>query len=120
MKLVYICSPYAGDITRNTELARACCAAAVDKGVIPLAPHLLFPQFLDDSDPRQREMGLTMGLELLGKCDELWLCTPHLSSGMKREYDYAIRAGILVIDRSQDWQDITMGGLEQCISTHQT
>ena len=41
--LVYVASPYAGDILHNTELARRYCRYAVDQGCIPLAPHLLFP-----------------------------------------------------------------------------
>ena len=39
--LVYICSPYSGDVDRNTEKARRYCRFAVDQGAIPLAAHLL-------------------------------------------------------------------------------
>ena len=46
--LVFICSPYAGDITHNVENARRYCRFAVAKGYIPIAPHLLFPQFMND------------------------------------------------------------------------
>ena len=45
--VVYICSPYAGDVERNVLRARRYCRYAADQGFIPLAPHLLFPQFLD-------------------------------------------------------------------------
>lgn len=45
--LVYICSPYYGDIDSNVELARALCARAASRHKIPLAPHLLFPHFMD-------------------------------------------------------------------------
>ena len=38
--LVFICSPYAGDIERNTENARRYCRFAVSKNCIPVAPHL--------------------------------------------------------------------------------
>lgn len=122
MKLIYICSPYAGDVRRNTELARAYCAAAVTEGVIPVAPHLIFPQFLDDSDPKQREIGLMMGLELLNKCEELWLCTQEMFPGMVLEYKHALRAGITTWDRSADWMHITLegGGQDLCLFTHQT
>ena len=44
--IVYICSPYAGDVSKNVENARQYSRFAVDKGYIPVAPHLLFPQFL--------------------------------------------------------------------------
>ena len=49
--IVYICSPYAGDIETNTAAARRYCRFAVEAGYIPIAPHLLFPQFLNDADP---------------------------------------------------------------------
>ena len=49
--LVYICSPFAGDTEKNTEKARRYSRFAVKNGAIPLAPHLLFPQFLDDTKP---------------------------------------------------------------------
>ena len=50
--IVYICSPYAGDVESNTAAARRYSRFAVEAGYIPIAPHLLFPQFLDDSSPR--------------------------------------------------------------------
>ena len=48
--IVYICSPFAGDIEKNVAAARAYSLFAVEKGYIPIATHLLFPQFLDDTD----------------------------------------------------------------------
>ncbi|MCW1085664.1 hypothetical protein OJ920_10850, partial [Streptococcus anginosus] len=53
--LVYICSPYSGDTEANVELARQFCGFAVSAGKIPFAPHLHYPQFMDDADPDQRE-----------------------------------------------------------------
>jgi hypothetical protein len=73
IKIVYICSPFSGDVARNTENARKFCKYAVSKGVMPIAPHLLFPQFLDDNCPVEREKGLAFGLALLEKADELWV-----------------------------------------------
>ena len=35
--IVYICSPYSGDLERNTRAARNYSRYAVDKGYIPLA-----------------------------------------------------------------------------------
>ena len=56
--IVYICSPFAGDIEKNVAAARTYSRFAVEQGYIPIAPHLLFPQFLNDSDPKERELGL--------------------------------------------------------------
>lgn len=89
--LVYICSPYSGDIERNTEAARRYSRFAVDSGYIPITPHLLYPQFMNEGDQQQRELGLRFALVLLGKCDELWVFGSHISSGMKAEIDRAKR-----------------------------
>ena len=44
--LVYICSPFSGDIENNNKRTRAFCRFALDKGNIPCS-HLYF-QFMDD------------------------------------------------------------------------
>lgn len=84
LPLVYIASPFAGDIERNTVRAQSYCRFAVSKGVTPLAPHLHYPQFMDDNDKNQRALGIRFALILLGKCDELWVFG-KLSEGMARE-----------------------------------
>lgn len=93
LSLVYIASPFAGDTGRNTERARGYCRFAVSKGCIPLAPHLLYPQFMDDDDREQREFGLRFALILLSKCDELWVFGDKISEGMSREIAKARRKG---------------------------
>jgi hypothetical protein len=83
--LVYICSPLAGDLKANTRNAQLYCRFAVDMGAIPFAPHLLFPQFMDDSNGAERELGLSFGLTMLDKCDALWAFGGKVSNGMKAE-----------------------------------
>lgn len=93
LPLVYIASPFAGNTERNIERARGYCRFAVSKGCIPLAPHLHYPQFMDDDDQKQRELGLRFALILLDKCDELWAFgTP--SYGMIREIAKARKCNI--------------------------
>lgn len=87
--LVYICSPLSGDVPGNTERARKFCRFALEKGAIPLAPHLLFPQFMDDDDPAERELALFMDVILLGKCSELWVFGETVSAGMQTEIEVA-------------------------------
>ena len=89
--LVYICSPYAGDIAANVSNAQRYCRFAVDSGCTPIAPHLLFPQFMDDSNNEERKLGLFFGIVLLSKCKEVWVFGDTISSGMQREIDYAKR-----------------------------
>lgn len=84
---VFICSPFAGDIRRNTQNAKRYLKFAVDKGAIPFAPHLLYPLVLNEADPAQRELGMFFGLVWLGKCDELWVFGSCISPGMTVEID---------------------------------
>lgn len=88
-KLVYIASPYAGDVTRNTRFASACCRYAIRQGYTPIAPHLLYPQMLDDEVPEERKIALALGLNLLAVCDEVWVCGERISSGMEGEIEHA-------------------------------
>ena len=88
-KLVYIASPLSGDVETNLDFARQACLYAMAQGVTPFAPHLLYPQMLDDNDPAQRELGMNMGNQMLALCDELWLCGDIISSGMAAEEQLA-------------------------------
>lgn len=87
--LVYICSPLSGDVEANTERAKAFCRFALEQGQIPLAPHLLFPQFMNDDVPAERELAIFMDVVLLGKCSELWVLGETVSEGMQTEIDVA-------------------------------
>ena len=83
--IVYICSPYSGKVEKNVAAARRYCRFAVDKGYIPFAPHLLFPQFLNDADPKERQLGLFFGTALMSKCSEVWVFGSYISPGMESE-----------------------------------
>ena len=91
--LVFICSPYAGDIERNTERARGYCRFAVSKNCITIAPHLLYPQFMDEDDPAQRELGIFFGMVLMGKCQEVWVFGSRITRGMAVELAMAKERG---------------------------
>ena len=92
--LVFICSPFAGDMEGNTRRAREYSRFAVSKDYIPIAPHLLFPQFLDDTDPAQRELGISFGLVLQSMCREMWVFGDTVSKGMAVEIEKAKERGI--------------------------
>ena len=94
--LVYICSPYAGDVETNVSNARRYCRFAVDSGCIPIAPHLLYPQFMDDSSPTERELALFMGMVLLTKCEQVWVFGSVISAGMRAEIAKAEKKNIPV------------------------
>lgn len=94
MKLVYICSPFAGEIEKNIRFAKAACYYAMKQNCAPVAVHLLYPQFLDDAVPSEREAGIRMGLRVLASCEELLLCGERISHGMGCEIAEAKRLGI--------------------------
>lgn len=96
MKLIYVASPYAGDIEQNTEFARKACRHVMNEGHAFFAPHLLYPQLLNDSNPQERQAGLDMGLAMLPRCDELWCYGDRISHGMHLEIEEAVRIGIPV------------------------
>lgn len=66
MKKVYICSPCRGDYENNIQRAKEYSRAAVQKGVIPVTPHIYLTQFMDDNVPEERELALKIGSELDG------------------------------------------------------
>ena len=95
MPLVFICSSYRGDTETNEQNARMYCSLAASQGCIPFAPHLLFAQFLDDTQLEERRLGLHMGVEMLRLCDALW-AFGEPTQGMQAEMNLAKRMGIPV------------------------
>jgi len=91
--IVYICSPYTGDVKNNAAAARRYSRFAVETGYIPIAPHLLFPQFLNDNNPKERELGLFFGNAILSKCAEMWVFGERISEGMEAEIKRATWKG---------------------------
>ncbi|MDW7670570.1 MAG: DUF4406 domain-containing protein [Bacillota bacterium] len=83
--LVFICSPFSGNVKENIERAKRYGRFAVSQEVIPVIPHLMYPQFLSDHDPEERMLGIEMGLELLTRCNRLWVFGDYISQGMAVE-----------------------------------
>jgi len=71
----------------NTENARRYSRFAVDSGAIPIAPHLLLPQYMDEDT--ERDLAMLMDKVLLGKCEELWVFGGTVSEGMAAEIETA-------------------------------
>ena len=88
-RFVYICSPYRDNPRVNVMRARQYCKFAVSRGRIPIAPHLYFPQFLSEIDERGKAM--SMNLELLRLCSEVWGFGEKITEGMEVEIAHAER-----------------------------
>ncbi|MGV9183287.1 DUF7768 domain-containing protein [Arcanobacterium canis] len=105
--LVYICSLYSGDTEANVVLARQFCAFAVGAGKIPFAPHLHYPQFMDDTDPEQRELAMFMGRVMLAKCEALWVYVGRVSLGMRLEIGWARDLDLPIKYFDHNFQEVT-------------
>ena len=103
--LVYICSPFSGDIERNTQRARDYSRFAVDQGAVPLAPHLLLPQFM--SEKTERDLALFMDMVFLGRCEQLWVFGKNISSGMAAEIDKAKQKKMKIRYFTEECQEVS-------------
>lgn len=92
--LVYICSPFSGDIKGNTEKAKKYSRFAVDAGAIAFAPHLLLPLYMREDT--ERELAMFMDMVFLGKCDELWAFGDVISQGMQAEISKAKKKNMII------------------------
>ncbi|WP_018659207.1 DUF4406 domain-containing protein [Allofustis seminis] len=90
--LVYIASPFRGDIETNIKIARKYSRYAMEEGSVPLAPHLLFPQFMDEES--ERDLALALNIEVLKACKEIWVCGAFTTEGMAFEIKKAKELGI--------------------------
>ena len=104
--LVYICSPYAGNVEQNVNMARVYSRFAVKNTCIPLAPHLLYPQFMDDGSPAERELALFMGLVLLTKCEQVCVFGGVISAGMAAEIAKAEKKKIPVRYFTEELEEV--------------
>lgn len=100
---IFVVSRYAGDTEKNIEFARKVCAWLVTmQGAVPIAPHLLFPQFMNDEDEVERDIGIDMGHVLMEYCDSVLVALRYneeYSPGMKADVEYAAQLGIPIVER---------------------
>ena len=64
---------------------KTACRILATMGVLPLAPHLYFTQFLKDEDAQERATGIRFGMEWLEAADEVWVFGESISEGMAAE-----------------------------------
>lgn len=111
VKKVYVASKYAGDVEANVMAARAYCRRVIEEGYMPMASHLLYPQFIDDNIPEERRLGMSFGFEMMKLCDEVWVFGA-VSSGVAEEIVKAEENGItirLVADGLHDYRFTVFG-----------
>lgn len=95
MRRVFVCSPYRGDVAANVEIALAACREVLRAGDAPFAPHLLYPDILDDDVPAERALGIEAGRRWLAIAHEVLVVGP-VTAGMREEIAAAEVLGIPV------------------------
>lgn len=120
MKKIYVCSPLNAPtqkgIRENMLKAREYIRIIEDSfpGVKCYAPHAWLPEMLDDNDTADRKLALDFGIQMLRKCEALFICGNRISDGMANEIKLANNWGIsvytfgtdpmLVFDRLPDFR----------------
>lgn len=122
-RIIFVSSPFAGrgaddveamwDRDRNVRFVeRLCRRIALNTTLIPLAPHLLFPHFLNDGSVRERELSITYAEPIIKcACRALFAVPPwrteQLSSGMEAELalvrQFGMSYGIARNDAMLEW-----------------
>ena len=105
--IVYICSPFSGEVETNLANARRYSRFAVDQGYLPITPHLLFPQFMNDSVQAERDLAMRMNMILLSKCAELWAFGDRITTGMSIEIARARRKGQTIRFFTDECKEVT-------------
>jgi hypothetical protein len=95
-KMIFICSPYRGNVVKNIGRAKRYARFVARVGHCPVAPHLFFPQFLCDDKPEERIEGINLGVEMMQKCEQLWIFGSTISQGMAYELEKAKEMSIPV------------------------
>lgn len=96
--LLYVCSPYRGEIRRNKEYARELTKAALNSGFTPVTVHLYITEVLDDNEPQERKRGMAAGQDILKRCRYILIGTKYgFSEGMKEEITLAALKGLAML-----------------------
>jgi len=93
-KAVYVCHAFGSDPAGNAVSVRRACRALAEAGHLPLAPQLLFPDFLDEA--MERDQALRLCLKLVALSDEVRVFGT-VTEGMHLEITEARRLGIPVV-----------------------
>jgi hypothetical protein len=110
VKRVIIESPYAGDVDRNLRYLRAAMRDCLLRGEAPYASHALYtqPGVLDDTIPRERDLGITAGVAWRDVADlTVFYVDLGWSAGMLRGFEHCKSNGLLYTTRQLAWESTT-------------
>ena len=102
MKIVYIAHPIGGKVQENLADLRRIIRKInmTEPNVVPFCPYYADVVSLDDNIPEERARGIANDMTFFERKipDELWLTGPKVSFGMHMEELAARKAGIPIID----------------------
>ena len=97
---VYLESPYAGDVERNVRYTKRCMLDSINRGEAPFVSHLLYTQVLDDTNPEERDTGISCGNAWReGAILTVVYCDYGISKGMQIGIEDSVSKGIMVEKR---------------------
>lgn len=99
-KVVFIAHAYRGDPEVNLFDTERYIRLAIQEGQHPCCPWYAMVRSLDDMDESIRRKGLAANLEILSRCDILWVCGKEISSGVSEEIHRAegLRLPVVYVD----------------------
>ena len=97
-KTVYIAHQLSGNVQENVQVVLRILKEVHNEQIVPVAPYLVSVQYLNDGLPEERLLGIASNKEFFVRkvVDELWLCGPKISEGMKQEIKLSMQHGIPV------------------------
>lgn len=111
LSLVCIESPFRGvgetpeevlkSVERNKKYAQACMLDAIRRNETPFVGHLLYTQVLDEDDPTQRNLGISLDTNWYHVVDTCAVYTDlGITQGMITGFNFAEHIGVPVVHRS--------------------
>lgn len=94
--LLYVCSPYRGEVKRNKEYARELTRKALENGFVPVTVHLYLTEATNDEIPEERDLGMAAGKKILENCKYILIGDRYgISEGMLGEMSLAKAKGLI-------------------------
>ncbi len=102
--VIYLAHPFTGNPLENvqnvTRIARYIIHLSENGHLphfyAPLVPHLALSVYAEDNNPKIRSTTEALSQAMVCACDELWIVSPTISSGMRLEIATAKKEGIPV------------------------
>jgi len=102
---IFISSPLRGPtdeiVLENRKRAEIYCRKVYELGLVPMAPHVYLPHFLDVGNAEHEAFAEVFSAMWIRDADAVWVFDENgISEGMKSEIDYAKACNVPVLYQS--------------------